>query len=132
MTMTDPIADLLTRIRNANQRGQTKVDIPSSGLKQEIARVLLEGNYIDNFTLIKDDRQGILRIYLRYGPEKKRVIRGLKKISTPGRRVYVGKDEIPYVKGGMGLALISTSQGLLTDAEARKAGVGGEVICHAW
>lgn len=132
MTMTDPIADLLTRIRNANHRGQVKVDVPSSGLKQEIARILLEGKYIDNYTLIKDNRQGILRIYLRYGPGKKRIIKSLQRVSTPGCRVYVRKDDIPIVRGGLGLAVISTSQGVLTNIEARKAGMGGEVICYIW
>lgn len=132
MTMTDPIADLLTRIRNANRRGLVKVDIPSSGLKQEIARVLHEEHYIDNYTVIKDHRQGILRVYLRYGPGKTRIIRGLKRISRPGRRVYTRKDKISRPMGGMGIAIISTSKGVFTDAQARKAETGGEVICYVW
>ncbi|MEA1928122.1 MAG: 30S ribosomal protein S8 [Candidatus Auribacterota bacterium] len=132
MTMTDPIADLLTRIRNANTRGLGTVDIPSSGLKKDIVRILKEENFIKDFKIIEDTRQGMIRVYLRYGPAKMRVIRNLKRISTPGRRVYVGKDDIPHPQGGLGIAIISTSQGVLTDRQASKAAMGGEVICYAW
>jgi len=132
MTMTDPIADLLTRIRNANQRRKSKVDIPSSRLKLEIARILKEGAFVDNYTLLKDNKQGMLRIYLHYGPGKTRVLRNLKRISRPGRRVYVNADKVPKVLGGMGVAVISTSQGVFTDAQAREAGIGGEVLCYIW
>ncbi|MFH1038659.1 MAG: 30S ribosomal protein S8 [PVC group bacterium] len=132
MTMTDPIADLLTRIRNANTRGLETVDVPSSGLKKEILRILQEEKFIRNFKTVEDDRQGVLRIYLRYGPAKKRVIRGLQRVSTPGRRAFVGKDDIPRPKGGLGIAIISTSRGVLTDRQARRGKVGGEVICYAW
>ena len=132
MTMTDPIADLLTRIRNANTRGLDTVDIPASGLKREIVRVLEEEKFIKNFKFLEDDRQGMLRVYLRYGPARARVIQNLQRISRPGRRVYVGKDEIPHPKGGLGVAIISTSKGVFTDKQARRAGMGGEVICHVW
>lgn len=132
MTMTDPIADLLTRIRNANQRRKSKVDVPSSRLKLEIARILKEEAFIDNYTLLKDNKQGVLRIYLHYGPGKARVLRNLKRISRPGRRAYVSSDQIPKVLGGMGIAVLSTSRGVLTDDQARRAGTGGEVLCYIW
>ena len=132
MTMTDPIADLLTRIRNANTRGLGTVDIPASGLKKEIVRILREEKFIKDYKVIEDNRQGIIRVYLRYGPAKTRIIRGLKRISTPGRRVYVGKDDIPHPQGGLGIAIISTSRGVLTDRQAVKNQAGGEVICYAW
>ena len=132
MTMTDPIADYLTRIRNANQRRKSKVDVPSSRLKLEIARILKEEAFIDNYTLLKDNKQGVLRIYLHYGPGKARVLRNLKRISRPGRRAYVSSDQIPKVLGGMGIAVLSTSRGVLTDDQARRAGTGGEVLCYIW
>lgn len=132
MTMTDPIADLLTRIRNANTRGLGTVDIPASGLKKEIVRILHEEKFIKNYKIIEDGLQGMIRVYLRYGPAKARVIRNLKRISTPGRRVYVSKDDIPHPRGGLGIAIISTSNGVLTDRQASKAQVGGEVVCYAW
>jgi len=132
MTMTDPIADLLTRIRNANTRGLDTVDIPASGLKKEIVRLLQDEKFIKNFKYMEDSKQGILRVYLRYGPARARVIRNLKRISKPGRRVYAGKDDIPHPRGGMGVAIISTSSGVLTDRQADKAKVGGEVICYVW
>ena len=132
MTMTDPIADLLTRIRNACRRGKSSVDIPASKLKRQIARILKEEKFIKDYTLIEDDRQGMLRVYLRYGPEKVPLITGLKRISRPGCRIYKKSDELPRVIGGKGVAVISTSQGVLTDSQARKAGVGGEVICYLW
>ena len=132
MTMTDPIADLLTRIRNANTRGLDTVDIPASGLKKEIVRVLQDEKFIRNYKYMEDGKQGILRVYLRYGPARARVIRNLKRISKPGRRVYVGKDDIPHPRGGMGIAIISTSNGVLTDRQAGNAKVGGELICYVW
>jgi len=132
MTMTDPIAAMLTKIRNAVRQGHPQVDVPASRLKKEIARLLKSERFIDNYTLIEDNRQGRLRIYLRYGPDKTSLIRNIKRISTPGRRVYVRKGNIPMVLGGKGLAIVSTSQGVFTDREARKAQMGGEVICHVW
>ncbi|MDP8214453.1 MAG: 30S ribosomal protein S8 [Candidatus Euphemobacter frigidus] len=132
MTMTDPIADLLTRIRNANIRGLGTVDIPASGLKKEIVRILEEEKFIKNSKFMEDGRQGMLRVYLRYGPARARVIRNLQRISRPGRRIYVRKDEIPHPKGGLGVAIISTSKGVFTDKQASRAGMGGEIICYVW
>lgn len=132
MTMTDPIADLLTRIRNANRRALPALEVPSSRIKQEMVRLLREERFIDNYKLIEDNKQGILKIYLRYGPHKVRIIRDLKRISRPGRRVYVNRDQLPRVLGGIGVALLSTSRGILTDRQARKEGVGGEVLCYVW
>ena len=132
MGMTDPIADMLTRIRNANMAKLEKVDIPSSNLKLEIARVLKDEGYIKNFKLLKDRKQGIVRVYMKYSPEDSRVISGLKRVSRPGNRVYVGADEIPRVMGGLGIAIISTSRGVVADRESRKLNIGGEVICYIW
>lgn len=132
MGMTDPIADMLTRIRNANLAKQEKVDIPSSNLKLELARVLKEEGYIKNFKLLKDRKQGIVRVYMKYSSEEMRVITGLKRVSSPGNRVYVGADEIPRVMGGLGVAIISTSRGMMVDRESRKKNIGGEVICYIW
>lgn len=132
MGMTDPIADMLTRIRNANMAKQEKVDIPSSNLKLELARVLKEEGYIKNFKLLKDRKQGIVRVYLKYSPDESRVINGLKRVSSPGNRVYVGADEIPRVMGGLGVAIISTSKGVMADNQSRKMNMGGEVLCYIW
>ena len=132
MKVTDPIADMLTRIRNANLAKLEKVDIPSSNLKLEIARVLKDEGYIKNFKLLKDRKQGIVRVYMKYSPDESRVISGLKRVSRPGNRVYVGADEIPRVMGGLGIAIISTSRGVVADRESRKLNVGGEVICYIW
>jgi small subunit ribosomal protein S8 len=132
MGMTDPVSDMLTRIRNANMAKQEKVDIPCSNLKLEIARVLKDEGYIKNFKLLKDRKQGIVRVYMKYSPEESRVISGLKRVSRPGNRVYVGADEIPRVMGGLGIAIISTSRGVVADRESRKMNVGGEVICYIW
>lgn len=132
MVMTDPIADMLTRIRNANSVKHESVDIPSSKLKVELARILKDEGFIREYKVIEDGKQGILRIYLRYTAQKGQVIQGLKRISKPGLRVYASKDEIPRVLGGLGIAILSTSKGVLTDKEARKQGVGGEVICYVW
>ena len=132
MGMTDPIADMLTRIRNANMAKQEKVDIPSSNLKLELARVLKEEGYIKNFKLLKDRKQGIVRVYLKYSSDEARVINGLKRVSSPGNRVYVGADEIPRVMGGLGVAIISTSKGVMADNQSRKMNMGGEVLCYIW
>lgn len=132
MAMTDPIADLLTRIRNGNMVMHESVEVPSSRIKLAIAGILREEGYIKDYEYIEDGKQGIIRIYLKYGPNKEKVITGLKRISKPGLRVYVKKDEIPKVLGGLGTAVISTSKGLMTDKKARTAKLGGEVICYIW
>ena len=130
--VTDPVADMLTRIRNGSLAEHEKVDIPSSKLKVRLAEILKEEGFIKNFRLIEDKRQGVLRVYLKYGPGQERVISGLRRVSKPGRRLYVGADRIPSVLGGMGVAILSTPQGVLTDRESRKAKVGGEVLCYVW
>ena len=132
MVMTDPIADMLTRIRNASSANHDQVDIPASRLKQEIARVFKEEGYIRDYKIVDEDGRSVIRVYLRYGPNKGKVITGIKRISKPGLRVYAGHEEIPRVLGGLGCAVMSTSQGVMTDRNARKAGVGGEVICYVW
>lgn len=132
MTMTDPIADLLTRIRNANTRGKDSVDIPLSRLKREIVRVLKEEKFIKDFAVLEDGPQGTIRVYLRYGPGKARIIQGLQRVSRPGRRLYGRKSELPRPRGGLGVAIISTSSGVMTDRQARTAGAGGEVLCYVW
>lgn len=132
MCMTDPIADMLTRIRNSNMVKQQKVDMPSSNLKVNIATVLKAEGFIKNYKVIPDQKQGVLRIYLKYIDEKETVITEIKKISKPGGRVYVGSEDIPKVKNGIGVAILSTSKGILTDKSAREAGVGGELICTVW
>lgn len=129
--MTDPIADMLTRIRNANSARHESVGIPASKMKREIAQILLDEGYIKGFNIVEDSKQGILTIDLKYKDEQK-VISGLKRISKPGRRMYVSASEVPSVLGGLGIAIISTSHGLLTDKEARKQNVGGEVVCYVW
>jgi small subunit ribosomal protein S8 len=130
--MTDPIADMLTRIRNANMIKAEKVDIPASKLKLEITKILKEKGFIKSYKVLKDRKQGIIRITLKYTSDGERIITGLKRISKPGRRVYVGKDEIPSVMGGYGIAILSTSKGVLTDEVCREKGIGGEVICAVW
>jgi len=132
MVMTDPIADFLTRIRNGNMVMHAKIEAPSSKMKVAIAEILLEEGYIKNFEVVEDGKQGIIRVYLKYGAKKEKVISGIKRISKPGLRVYVQKDEVPKVLGGLGTAIISTSQGVMTDKKARQAGLGGEVICYIW
>lgn len=132
MSMTDPIADLLTRIRNANMAKLQKVDIPSSNVKVSIASVLKAEGFIKNYKVIADNKQGVLRVYLKYIDDKESVINEIKRMSKPGSRVYVGSDEIPTVKNGLGIAVISTSKGIITDKAAREAGVGGEVVCTVW
>ncbi len=132
MTMTDPIADMLTRIRNANMVGHKTVDIPASNMKKSIAEILNEEGYIENYEIIEDGKQGIIRITMKYGSNNERVISGLKKISKPGLRVYAKRNEVPKVLGGLGIAIISTSNGVISDKKARQLGVGGEVICYIW
>ncbi len=132
MTMTDPIADMLTRIRNANTVGHATVEIPASKMKKSIATILTDEGYIRGFDVIEDDKQGTIKIQMKYGADKERVISGIKKISKPGLKVYAKSDEVPRVLGGLGIAIISTSNGIISDKEARKLGVGGEVICYDW
>jgi len=132
MVMTDPIADFLTRIRNANSVNHEKVEIPASKVKRTLAEILKGEGFIKDFEYIEDGKQGIIRLYLKYGPNKQKVITGIKRISKPGLRVYVKKDQLPRVLGGLGIAVISTSQGIMSDREARKRQLGGEVICYVW
>lgn len=132
MTMTDPIADMLTRIRNANIAAHETVDIPASKIKKSIAGILTDEGYINGFEVIDDDKQGVIRINMKYGPDKEKVISGIKKISKPGLKVYAKAADVPRVLGGLGVAVISTSNGVISDKEARKLGVGGEVICYVW
>lgn len=130
--MTDPIADLLTRIRNASMVKHEKVDVPASKLKIEIARILKEKGFIKAYKVFKDKKQGVIRITLKTIDVDDRIISGLQRISKPGRRIYVDKDEIPKVMGGYGIAIISTSKGVLSDDNCRHEGIGGEVLCYAW
>lgn len=132
MSMTDPIADMLTRVRNANSAGKQTVSMPSSKKLVEIARIMREEGYIADFVVEAAIPRDILEITLKYGEKKDRTIRGIKRISKPGLRIYAGKDELPRVLGGLGTAIISTSKGVMTDRDARKAGVGGEVIAYIW
>jgi len=132
MQITDAIADMLTRIRNASNAKHETVDIPASNIKKEIANILLEEGYIKNVQFIDDGKQGIIRITLKYEANKQPVISGLKRISKPGLRVYASKDEMPKVLGGLGTAIISTSKGVMTDKKARAEGVGGEVLAFIW
>ena len=132
MTMTDPVADMLTRIRNANTAGHASVEIPASKIKKNIAEILLKEGYIKGYEVIEGEVQDTIKVAMKYGADKAKVITGIKKISKPGMKVYAKKDEVPKVLGGLGIAIISTSNGLITDKEARKLGVGGEVICYVW
>ena len=132
MSVSDPVSDMLTSIRNACKARHKKVDVPSSKLKIEIAKVLLNEKYVNNFKTIDDRKQGVLRIYLKYDAQNRSVIAAIERVSTPGRRIYVDRGKIPRVLGGMGTALISTSNGIMTDKEARTRGVGGEVLCFIW
>ncbi|SEU01178.1 small subunit ribosomal protein S8 [Salinibacillus kushneri] len=132
MTMTDPIADMLTRIRNANMVRHEKLEVPASKLKQEIADILKREGFIRDYEFVSDDKQGIIRLFLKYGSNNERVITGLKKISKPGLRVYAKADELPRVLNGLGVAVVSTSKGVLTDKEARQQAVGGEVLAYIW
>ena len=132
MVGTDPLADFLTRIRNANMVYTEKVEIPASKTKMAMANILKDEGFIKDVEYIEDGKQGIIRVYLKYAGSKERVITGLKRISRPGLRVYAKKDELPKVLGGLGIAIVSTSNGLMTDKNARKAGLGGEVLCYVW
>ncbi|RKI70100.1 30S ribosomal protein S8 [bacterium 1xD42-67] len=132
MQITDPIADMLTRIRNANNAKHDTVDVPASNMKKSIAQILLEEGYIKNFQLIDDGTQGVIRIALKYNAGKEKVISGLKRVSKPGLRVYAGADELPKVLRGLGIAIVSTSKGVMTDKKARQAHVGGEVLAFVW
>ena len=132
MSMTDPIADMLTRVRNASAVKHESVDIPASNMKKEIANILLEEGFIKGFDVIEDGKQGIIRMQLKYGKNNEKVITGIKRISKPGLKVYAKRNEIPRVLGGLGIAVISTSKGIITDKVARKEGVGGEVIAYIW
>lgn len=130
--MTDPIADLLTRIRNANMVRHATVDIPSSKTKKAIVEILLKEGFIQNYELVTVDNHESIRVALKYGQDKSRIITGIKRISKPGLKVYAKNNELPRVLGGLGVAIISTSKGIITDKEARKLQVGGEVICYVW
>jgi len=132
MAMTDPVADMLTRIRNANIVRHEVVEIPASNIKKELAEILKREGFIRDAEYIEDNKQGIIRLFLKYGPNQERIITGLKRISKPGLRVYAKNNEIPKVLGGLGIAVLSTSQGVLTDKEARKVKLGGEVLAFIW
>lgn len=132
MTMTDPIADMLTRIRNANTVGHEFVEIPASKMKTSIAEILLHEGFIKSFDVVDDSKQGIIKVEMKYGANKEKVINGIKKISKPGLKVYAKANEVPKVLGGLGIAIVSTSKGVISDKKARELGVGGEVICYVW
>jgi small subunit ribosomal protein S8 len=132
MNMTDPVADMLSRIRNGVRAKLNKVDIPASRLKVEIARILKDEGYVANFKEIEDDKQGVLRVYLKYGPGMERVITDVQRVSRPGCRIYCGKDQIPRVYGGLGINILSTSRGVMTGKTAAREGVGGEILCNVW
>ena len=132
MSITDPIADYLTRIRNAARARHSKVDIPASNILKEITRILLEEGYIRNYTTINDSKQGILRVYLKYNKDRESAIAGLERVSRPGYRRYTGVEKIPRVLNGLGIAILSTPKGILTDEEARREKVGGEILCYVW
>ena len=132
MSMTDPIADMLTRIRNAARAKHRRVDMPASKMKASIANILQQEGYIQGARMVEDDKQGVLRIFLRYNETRNSIIKGIQRVSKPGRRVYVSHTGIPRVLGGYGVAIISTSQGLMTGINARQKGIGGEVVCQVW
>lgn len=132
MTMSDPVADMLTRIRNANMVRHEKLEVPASNMKREIAEILKREGFVRDVEFVKDNKQGIIRIFLKYGQNNERVITGLKRISKPGLRVYAKTNEVPKVLNGLGIALVSTSHGVLTDKEARAKQVGGEVVAYVW
>ena len=132
MSMTDPIADLLTRVRNAAHARHRRVDVPASKMKTAIAKILEEEGYVAGVRNLEDNKQGVLRIFLRYDEKRDSVIQGLQRVSTPGRRVYVSREDIPRVMGGYGISILSTSQGLMTGLNARQKGIGGEVVCQVW
>ena len=132
MTMTDPVADMLTRIKNANIAGHKMVEMPASKMKKAIACILKEEGYIEDYEFVGDSKQGIIKIAMKYAPGKTRVISQLRRISKPGLKVYVNAQDVPRVLGGLGIAIISTSKGVISDKDARRIGVGGEVICYVW
>ncbi|GGB07810.1 30S ribosomal protein S8 [Macrococcus hajekii] len=132
MTMSDPIADMLTRVRNANMVRHEKLEFPASNIKKEIAEILKKEGFVKSVEYIEDDKQGVIRMFLKYGSNNERVITGLKRISKPGLRVYAKADELPKVLNGLGIALVSTSEGVLTDKEARQRNIGGEVLAYIW
>jgi len=132
MSMTDNIADMLTRIRNGGKARFDKVDIPASRMKISLARIFKDEGFIKNYKVIKDNKQGILRVYLKYDDRNKPLIQRIERVSKPSRRVYAGREELPKVQGGLGVAVVSTSKGVMTDRQARKLGVGGEVLCQVW
>ena len=132
MNLTDPVADFLTRIRNSIRARHQKLDIPASKLKAEIARILKDEGYIANFKATEEDGKRIIRVYLKYGPNNEAVIRDLKRISRPGCRVYLGRDEIRRVQGGLGISILTTPKGVMTGRQARRDGVGGEILCEVW
>ena len=132
MITTDPIADMLTRIRNANSSKHESVDVPASNMKKQIAQILVDEGYIKSFNVIDDGKQGVLKVFLKYGPNKSKVLQGIKRVSKPGLRIYVSKEELPQVMRGLGVAIVSTSKGIMTDKAARKANVGGEVLAFVW
>ena len=132
MHITDPIADMLTRIRNASSAKHETVDIPASNMKKQIAQILVDEGYIKSYNVVDDGKQGIIKVFLKYGPNKTKVIQGMKRVSKPGLRIYVGSDEIPKVMRGLGVAIVSTSKGVMTDKAASKENVGGEVLAFVW
>ena len=132
MQITDPIADMLTRIRNANTAKHETVDVPASNMKKAIAEILNNEGYIKSYQIIEDGKQGVIRIALKYGNNKEKVISGLKRVSKPGLRIYAGAEELPRVLKGLGIAIVSTSKGVMTDKEARKLNIGGEVLAFVW
>jgi small subunit ribosomal protein S8 len=132
MNLTDPVADFLTRIRNAHNARHQKMDVPASRLKAEIARILKEEGYISNVKPVEEEGKQVLRVYLKYGANDEAAIRDLKRISKPGCRVYVGKDEIRRVQGGLGISIMTTPRGVMTGRQARREGVGGEILCEVW
>ena len=132
MQITDAIADMLTRIRNANSAKHETVDIPCSNVKKAIAEILLEEGYIKSYTVIDDNKQGVIKVTLKYGPGKTRIISGLRRVSKPGLRIYAGVEDLPSVMRGLGIAIISTPKGIMTDKKARKENVGGEVLAYVW
>jgi small subunit ribosomal protein S8 len=132
MQITDSIADMITRIRNANSAKHDTVDVPSSNMKKAIARILLDEGYIKNYQVIEDNKQGIIRINLKYGPNKSQVVTGLRRVSKPGLRIYASSEDMPKVMKGLGIAIVSTSMGVMTDRQARQEHVGGEVLAFVW
>ncbi len=132
MQITDPIADMLTRIRNANSAKHDSVDIPASNMKKAIAQIQLDEGYIKKYDVVEDGKQGMIHVELKYGPGKTKIIQGLRRVSKPGLRIYAGKEEMPRVMRGLGIAIVSTSKGVMTDKAARKANIGGEVLAFVW